>query len=508
MRLSRAALALLFVYFALDTSWSQPRPRNPERPIVFIPGILGSKLCQGRTELWGGTGRRSLEEFHKLDLSLNPQVPITKCGLISQVQVLGPLYSVKAYVALQRAFSDWGLVDSGKLFIFDYDWRKSNKETAKDLEQFVNDKIGRTGKFDIVSHSMGGIVARIYMHNARQNQRVHKAIYLGTPFLGSMNTLGTLSEGWGMIPNWLSGGVETIQTVALSFPSMLELLPRYKQCCSLKTSAGQYTDIDVFKAETWKQYQWLPPHYTQEPAYSTFKANLASAGELSTLLATAPVGVTEVRIAGRAKDTRYVFAMREGFTKPSASNWKFTMQGGDGTVPVWSAARNLETLAGSLPSFSEHSTIFDDPAVLEQLERELFPLPAEVDRPIAGLGSPTFTVSVGGERRDWTVERIRIVPNDTYVSAGTDIEGDIVLKLSAGSRDVRPNIFKPNVFVRQDATKTPMTITETTTASDAANLTLTYRVSGVAASSREGIAELLLELPGSRELKEFMVVLE
>src|SRR5262249_18464333 len=69
--------------------------------------------------------------------------------------------------------------------------------------------------------------------------------YRGTPFLGSMSTLGTLSEGWGTIPNWLAGGIDTIRRTALSFPSLLELLPRYRECCSFKRAENQYLSIDA-----------------------------------------------------------------------------------------------------------------------------------------------------------------------------------------------------------------------------------------------------------------------
>jgi hypothetical protein len=56
-----------------------------------------------------------------------------------------------------------------------------------------------------------------------------------------------------------------------------------------------------------------------------------------------------------------VYAAKEN---PRWQDWKFSSARGDGAVPVWSAANTLgKSLPGSLPSFSEHATIFDDKGV-------------------------------------------------------------------------------------------------------------------------------------------------
>jgi hypothetical protein len=56
-----------------------------------------------------------------------------------------------------------------------------------------------------------------------------------------------------------------------------------------------------------------------------------------------------------------VYAAKEN---PQWQDWKFSSARGDGAVPVWSAANTVgNSLPGSLPSFSEHATIFDDKGV-------------------------------------------------------------------------------------------------------------------------------------------------
>jgi hypothetical protein len=80
--------------------------------------------------------------------------------------------------------------------------------------------------------------------------------------------------------------------------------------------------------------------------------------------------VREVLVAGDAFGTSYyLYAAREN---PRWQDWTFSKARGDGTVPVWSAARTSDgSLAGSLPSFSEHATIFDDRNVEAVFLREL-----------------------------------------------------------------------------------------------------------------------------------------
>jgi len=81
------------------------------------------------------------------------------------------------------------------------------------------------------------------------------------------------------------------------------------------------------------------------------------------------LGVEQVLVAGDAFATSlYLYAPREN---PRWQDWRFSKSRGDGTVPVWSAANNFAGLSGTLPSFSEHATIFDDDGVRNLLLREL-----------------------------------------------------------------------------------------------------------------------------------------
>jgi pimeloyl-ACP methyl ester carboxylesterase len=359
---------------SLVLSLCNPAASAPERPIIFIPGILGSKLCQGNTTLWGTA--RSLSNFDKLELKPGEPTLIKSCGLVENISLLGPFWTIHQYDRILSALHDLEFVEGSNLFIFDYDWRLSNYDTAKTLQGFIEGIIKRNPqlgnkKFDLVAHSMGGIVARIYLQEYGGISKVRKVIYLGTPFLGSMNALATLSDGWGAIANHLAGGIDSIRKTILSLPAFYELFPRYASCCRLGDET-QFDNIDILNFDKWQQFNWMPPQFASGANAAAARHNLERAVSLRNLLQDRTVpGVEQVIVAGDAFATRYyLYALKQNSTW---QNWRFSSARGDGTVPVWSAVNSLgaDALAGTAPSFSEHATIFDDQATKNMLRREL-----------------------------------------------------------------------------------------------------------------------------------------
>jgi len=173
-------------------------------PVIVIPGILGSKLYDTESghETWGifnnqYTNPSNPEKARLVSLPLKFQIPLSESkdsiisnGALDKVQfkLLGVPLQSRAYASILQTlgiggYRDESLSKSGAVnydsdhftcFQFHYDWRRSNVENAAELDKFIEskrkfikaqfkEKFGvdkRDIKFDIVAHSMGGLITR------------------------------------------------------------------------------------------------------------------------------------------------------------------------------------------------------------------------------------------------------------------------------------------------------------------------------------------------------------
>lgn len=177
-------------------------------PVIVIPGILGSKLRDSESGqlVWGafekGTANPETPEGARLiAIPMKKGVPLNELtdsvhsdGALDVVKVtlFGFPIELNAYVNILNTLGAGGYLDEsiasnslnridyGKdhftCFQFDYDWRLDNVENARRLGEFIKAKrtyileeykkrgIDREEvKFDIVAHSMGGLLTRYYL---------------------------------------------------------------------------------------------------------------------------------------------------------------------------------------------------------------------------------------------------------------------------------------------------------------------------------------------------------
>lgn len=120
----------------------------PLKPIIIIPGILGSARKNGE---W----------------------------------IIDPIYHV--YDNLLESLRINGYVDGKTLFTFPYDWRNSNVDSGALLKEKIDEvKLACScNTVDIVAHSMGGLVARVYAQSSGYEQDIDHLIFLGTPHKGA-----------------------------------------------------------------------------------------------------------------------------------------------------------------------------------------------------------------------------------------------------------------------------------------------------------------------------------
>jgi pimeloyl-ACP methyl ester carboxylesterase len=493
MRFLRAKLVALGLALAISGTTISSAWSAPERPVVLIPGILGTRLVDaaGRA-VWGE--RNSLLNYPKLELTPgSPGSRLKADGLVKSINVLGPFWTIHEYDSLLDRLHRLGFVDGQTLFILPYDWRKSNFDTADQLDALVRSTPAlQGGKFDIVAHSMGGLVAKIWMLGRGGAARVNKAIYMGTPFRGSMNAFATLSDGWGAFANFMAGGISTVRRVTLSFPSIYELFPNYDDCCRLGDPAN-HTTLDIFSGTTWTQRDWLPPEYQPGGSRSAmFEQNLAKARRVGELMRLDVPNVQEIKFAGDVIDTKlWLYVPKQN---QSWRNWKFSQSRGDGTVPVWSAANNFTTTAGTNPSFVEHATIFSDEWLGNKVARELVsdappPVRAErFDRLVLPSGTKTLSlVSVA-------IEPLVVAPGGAAtLSIALEFED------SAVRGEIRPTA----TLVAQQL---QLHLSETTGDSDVAVRRLTFH-GDIVAPTDEDTYQIDVVIPGVGVRASYLTVL-
>lgn len=262
-----------------------------EKPLIFIPGIGGSTLHEKNQDGSAGAniwmdGVLQLTTLYKLSLDPGAQnLPeIVAVKPIESFDVAGiTLYPV--YDKLLEALEQQGDYHkyningdprknfpgtngctgqySGRkpnLFLFPYDWRLSNAQAAEKLKSFV-DCVRlfyphQDQKIDILTHSMGGLVARRYVLN-NEDHRVSKMVTMMAPWLGAPLAIDSMTTGRFVgLSRELGGGVyiqETpLRSVARYGKGPHELLPSY----SYFALGGRPLAYKDFLNFTWTEYDY------------------------------------------------------------------------------------------------------------------------------------------------------------------------------------------------------------------------------------------------------------
>lgn len=310
-------------------SFSPPERSVPD-PVVLLPGIMGSDLSsiRGVTSLvWinplvfvqGSARYLGLNEDGSGDAC--PEVEMAPVGLTK-------LCYLKMELALNRA---------AELYEFPYDWRRPivyNADVLHDsLEKWA---AGTDRKFNLVAHSMGGLVSRAYMarHPKDAEKRVRQLIMMGTPNYGATNAIETLYGGNSMIDTVDAlNKANQMRPIVRGLPGVYNLLPAPPE---------YFPDEHIYPAD-WNLYYapaWRIQGIQQRYLDGTFA--------LHSLLAQSDPQVPMTMIAGCNLDT--LIRIRGDFSVESAPRLigeriPAGADGGDGTVPLWSALMpGLETL--------------------------------------------------------------------------------------------------------------------------------------------------------------------
>lgn len=378
--------------------------RNSTPRIVFVPGILGSKIDECRadrsqcTNIWGTAGavRRSDVDLRiRLDRAYRTDVVDSLFFYDIYGGVLDYIREKAEAIASDSA-------DDALVTVFHYDWRHSNGENAKLLQERICAvrASASTSPIVIMAHSMGGLMTKVWAaRHATQpcangkSPEVTQIIFVATPHLGSPKAIKALAEGYNILFDELTGLrkylgwlerhylVEAINLAGFSFPSMYELLPirTSEYCGQQKPSIAKALvpvvgdddkPVNLFDVATWRRYDLLR-RIGAAPVRQSYYEN-----DLKRLLRDAELLLCEIADFDPAKvaDVSYLFGrekadrtygwfhLRSG--KPDSIN-NSTFSQGDGTVPVYSAQNFLvSTTRQTTEIQADHTSIINSSAVL------------------------------------------------------------------------------------------------------------------------------------------------
>ena len=278
-------------------------------PIIVIPGLLGSRLrdpASGRI-VWGAFDGDAIDpatpEGARLvalpftDMMATPGAAVRADGVLDRVRirVAGIPIALRAYAEIMatlgvggyrdEALGLGGEIDYGPdhftCFQFGYDWRQDNVANARRLMDFIREKRAfvqgeyarRYGvrdadvKFDIVAHSMGGLVARYAMLYGDADlpadgsppaltfagaRYIARLIQIATPNGGSLDAFRVLVDGrdFGapIVPSYSPAILGT-------FPSLYQLLPRARARPVVVAGSNEVA-LDLHDPLVWQRMGW------------------------------------------------------------------------------------------------------------------------------------------------------------------------------------------------------------------------------------------------------------
>jgi pimeloyl-ACP methyl ester carboxylesterase len=292
--MNRAGLGTAVIAAALVACGSTPRPdlrrlyefgmpAAGQPPVIVIPGILGSRLRDAATdqELWPGSlwgvvfGSKEHLALPFDPVSLQPTAEARPDGLFEAAlgtDFYGEILRTLEHSGGYRRAMPGTAADPGarRYYVFAYDWRQDNVRTAAKLDAYIEQIRRDYGdpklKVDIVAHSMGGLVTRYFLRYGAQDvlpvlhrddfrvsdagaAKVRTAILLGTPNLGSANSLHGFIEGADI-------GLRRIPTEVLAtMPSVFQLFPHPINDWLIDLD-GKPVDEDPFDVEVWRRHHW------------------------------------------------------------------------------------------------------------------------------------------------------------------------------------------------------------------------------------------------------------
>jgi pSer/pThr/pTyr-binding forkhead associated (FHA) protein/pimeloyl-ACP methyl ester carboxylesterase len=247
-------------------------PGQTRRPIVIVPGVMGSELYLGSEKVWPDVKHL----FRNPELyQLPDKTPLEPRGLVQEVVIVPNLVKLDQYNRLgDYLVEELGYERGHDLLEFPYDWRQDVRQSARRLAERI-EAWDPPAPITIIGHSLGTLVSRFYVERLGGQRRVERLILMGGPHQGVPKAAASLVLGPNLLPFGLMG--DRLRDVMATFPSSYQILATYP--CAVDQNGKRY---DLFAMDAWLTEAQRPliaaardfrrelGHETSVPAVSIF----------------------------------------------------------------------------------------------------------------------------------------------------------------------------------------------------------------------------------------------
>jgi pSer/pThr/pTyr-binding forkhead associated (FHA) protein len=313
------------------------------RPVVFVPGLMGTELWVGSECLWPNP-RKIVSNPEVFSLPGDPRIEAR--GILNDVVIVPHIIESRQYSAMGDYLeAGLGYTRGVDLLEFGYDWRHDVRLSAQRLAEAI-ERWQVKAPITIIAHSLGTLVTRYYVEKLGGKRFVERIILMGGPHYGTPKGLAAILAGPGLLPFGM--GDERMRAVLATFPSAYQILPIYP---CVVDQGGNY--IDILEDDS-----WLPER--QRPFLGAARSFRRELGEASSVPAVSVFGYglkTKLRVKiHRRPDGQW---QKVEFVEDTA---------GDQSVPSGSAVLKDSEIH---PVLQEHGSLYVDDDVRMRLKVEL-----------------------------------------------------------------------------------------------------------------------------------------
>ncbi|MFM1651148.1 lipase/acyltransferase domain-containing protein [Brevibacillus sp. B_LB10_24] len=366
-------------------------------PVILVPGIGGSRLLaneRGKTsEAWlnftAMLGPKDSE--HRRLLALTPQSPgsVKMVPKNNGIQILpeaeddglrGISYlsyhslvkkEAEQYNSMAEHLQKMGYKKGESLFGFPYDWRMSSADNAGSLLRKIDEAIAKSKakQVQLVVHSMGGLVTKeALLQNTQYQHKTKRIIYMGTPFLGSPRAYQAIKMGY-----TFGIGIKITENNSISLfsadagkaiaeyaPAVYELLPSREYV--KKQGYLNLIGVNVQRPYTYDET------LTDPRIRLTYRPLAEQSDRLHQKWDQAQLNVQQYAIIGDGQKTLLGYDFEQASQRFIPF---YGVAGGDGTVPLVSAAYSKSDVAKKYYVQEEHAKLPVNRSVIQQVARLL-----------------------------------------------------------------------------------------------------------------------------------------